>query len=47
MPFVSERQRRFMWANHPNIARRWTQEHGSKPLSEMVPKPKRRRRKRA
>lgn len=23
MPFQSEAQRRFMWANHPDIARRW------------------------
>jgi hypothetical protein len=30
MPFKSENQRRFLWANHPEIARRWTNEHGSK-----------------
>ena len=23
MPFVSEAQRRYMWAQHPDIARRW------------------------
>jgi hypothetical protein len=26
MPFKSEDQRKFMWANHPKIARRWTNE---------------------
>ncbi len=26
MPFVSDRQRRFMWAVHPGIARRWSAE---------------------
>lgn len=30
MPFKSEAQRRFLWAKHPEIARRWTREHGSK-----------------
>ena len=30
MPFRSEAQRRFMWAKHPDIARRWTNEYGSK-----------------
>lgn len=29
MPFVSGRQERFMWAQHPDIARRWTSEFGS------------------
>ena len=29
MPFQSEAQRRFMWAKHPSIARRWTQEEKS------------------
>ena len=27
MPFESEAQRRFMWAKHPKIARRWSKEH--------------------
>ena len=33
MPFKSERQRRFMYAKHPSIAKRWTAEAkaGSKP----------------
>jgi hypothetical protein len=32
VPFRSESQRRFLWAKHPEIARRWTEEHGSKPV---------------
>ncbi|GEM_PF-3391224 len=26
MPFRSEKQRRFMWAQHPDIAQRWVDE---------------------
>jgi hypothetical protein len=40
MPFKSERQRRYMWARHPRIARRWTREYGS-----GIVKRKRKRRK--
>ena len=31
MPFISVKQRKFLWANHPDIAKRWTEEHGSTP----------------
>lgn len=31
MPFRSEQQRKFMWARHPEIARRWSHKYGSKP----------------
>ena len=31
MPFKSEKQRRFLWANEPKVARRWTEKYGSKP----------------
>lgn len=27
MPFESEAQRRFMWAKHPEIAKRWAHEY--------------------
>lgn len=30
MPFKSKKQRAWMWANEPEIAERWTKEHGSK-----------------
>lgn len=31
MPFKSEDHRRYMWANHPEIARRWAEKYGSTP----------------
>lgn len=30
MPFKSEAQRRFLWANRPDIAERWSKEKGAK-----------------
>ena len=30
MPFKSKKQRRFMYARHPEIARRWTAKYGAK-----------------
>jgi hypothetical protein len=27
MPFASEKQRRFLWANRPDIAQRWAHEY--------------------
>ena len=30
MPFKSEKQRKYLWKNHPKIARDWTEEYGSK-----------------
>lgn len=37
MPFRSEAQRRYMWANHPDIARRW--ENEAKKASDYAPMP--------
>lgn len=34
MPFKSESQRKFMWAKHPAIARRWAHKYGSLPVKE-------------
>lgn len=31
MPFRSNKQRRFMFAKHPRIARRWAKRYGTKP----------------
>lgn len=31
MPFKSNKQRRFMFANHPRIAKRWAKKYGTKP----------------
>lgn len=30
MPFKSEAQRRYLWAKHPDIARKWVKKYGSK-----------------
>lgn len=30
-PFRSERQRRYLWAKHPKIAKRWSRKYGKKP----------------
>lgn len=30
MPFKSKKQRNWMWANKPKMARRWTEKYGSK-----------------
>lgn len=40
MPFKSEKQRRYMWAHHPEIAERWTEEYGSKPRKKKPKKKK-------
>lgn len=29
MPFKSEKQRRFLWKNEPEIAKRWAHKYGS------------------
>jgi hypothetical protein len=36
MPFKSEKQRKYLWANEPAIAKKWTQEHGSTPVHKKV-----------
>lgn len=41
MPFKSEKQRRFMYAQHPDIAERWTKEAkaaGKKPVQKKAVK---------
>jgi len=30
MPFKSLKQRKYLWAKHPDIAKRWTKKYGSK-----------------
>ena len=34
MPFKSEKQRKYMWAKEPAIAKRWTEKYGSKPTKK-------------
>jgi hypothetical protein len=41
MPFQSEAQRRYLWANHPELARRWTEKYGSAPKRKKGPLKKR------
>ncbi len=31
MPFRSEKQRRWLWMHHPEIAKKWSEKYGSKP----------------
>lgn len=41
MSFKSDAQRRFMYANHPDIARRWSKEHPNQgDLPDHVSDPK-------
>ena len=34
MPFRTEKQRRFLWANHPDLARKWTNKYGPRPVKK-------------
>ena len=34
MPFKSEKQRKYMWANEPKVAKKWTEKYGSKPVKK-------------
>ena len=40
MPFKSEKQRKYLWANEPKIAREWTKAYGSKPVGKKKSKKK-------
>ena len=43
MPFKSEKQRKYLFANEPKIAKEWTKKYGSKPQKKnggMVIKPR-------
>jgi hypothetical protein len=41
MPFKSSKQRAYLWAKHPEIAKKWTAEYGSKPVPKRkVKRPK-------
>ena len=30
MPFKSEKQRKWMWANEPELAKKWSKKYGNK-----------------
>ena len=36
MPFKSEKQRKYLWANEPEIAKDWTEEYGSTPVKKRA-----------
>ena len=38
MPFKSEKQRKYLWKNEPEIARRWAKEYGRKPKKKKKKK---------
>ncbi len=41
MPFKSEKQRRWMWKNVPELAEKWSNKYGDRPLRrERKPKRK-------
>lgn len=40
MPFVSEKQRRWMWANKPALAQEWADKYGSTPTKKDSKMPK-------
>ena len=41
MPFKSEKQRKYLWKNHPKIAKDWTETYGSKPVGKRKRKERR------
>jgi len=45
MPFKSEKQRRYLWANEPQVAQRWSDKYGSKPQpkQKLKVKPKKKK----
>lgn len=39
-PFRSEKQKKFLWSQHPEIAKRWTEEYGDKVVTKKKSKNK-------
>lgn len=44
MPYASEKQRRFMYARHPDIAERWDREGENRVVGRKKKRAKRRKR---
>jgi hypothetical protein len=40
MPFRSEKQRRYLWKNEPELAKKWTEKYGSKVVKSKKKKKK-------
>lgn len=36
MPFRSEKQRAYLWAKEPEVARRWTNKYGAKIVASAI-----------
>ena len=34
MPFKSAKQRNYLWAKHPDVAKRWTKKYGKKVIAK-------------
>ena len=43
MPFKSEKQKKYLFANEPEIAKRWADKYGTKPKPKAKAKPKRKK----
>jgi hypothetical protein len=43
MPFKSDKQRKYMWLKHPEIAKRWTQEEGKEGITKRLQKQEKKR----
>jgi hypothetical protein len=46
MPYASAKQRRFMHARHPEIAKRWDREYGGRTLDDLAGKRRKKPRRR-
>jgi hypothetical protein len=38
MPFKSEKQRKYLWAKDPSVARKWTDKYGPQPVKKKKKK---------
>ena len=38
MPFRSDKQRRFLYANHPEIAKKWAKKYGPEAIKRKLKK---------
>ena len=36
MPFKSEKQRRYLWQNEPELAKKWAHKYGSKSIRKQA-----------
>ena len=46
MPFKSEKQKRYLFANEPALAKKWADKYGAKPKPHTKAKPTAKRKKR-